>query len=78
MVDPTGYVDGPALSVLGPEGREQLGQVPTGTWRKLAPKNHGRLHRGRVHVVQQGDTAQQTQVLSLTDSEALGLVVAVR
>ncbi|MGW0425257.1 hypothetical protein [Streptomyces sp. NPDC003015] len=73
----------PTLSVLGPEGREQfstvvLGRVPSGTWRRFAPaagpapKDRGRLHRGRVHVVQRGDTIHQTQVLTLTDPEALG------
>ncbi|MER5201090.1 FtsK/SpoIIIE domain-containing protein [Streptomyces sp. NPDC002755] len=73
----------PTLSVLGPEGREQfstviLGQVPTGTWRRFAPaagtapKDRGRPHRGRVHVIQRGDTVHQTQVLTLTDPEALG------
>lgn len=73
----------PALSVLGPEGREQfdtviLGRVPTSTWRRFAPaarpapQHRGRLNRGRVHVVQRGDTVHQTQVLTLTDPEALG------
>uniref|UniRef100_UPI002F91118F hypothetical protein n=1 Tax=Streptomyces sp. NBC_01562 TaxID=2975879 RepID=UPI002F91118F len=73
----------PTLSVLGLEGREQfstviLGRVPTGTWRRFAPaagpapKDRGRPHRGRVHVVQGGDTVRQAQVLSLTDPEALG------
>lgn len=76
------YDGDPTLSVLGPEGHEQfstviLGQVPTGTWRKLAPaegpapKDRGRPHRGRVHVVQRGDTVHQTQALTLTDPEAL-------
>ncbi|MGW6739298.1 hypothetical protein ACWGDX_00895 [Streptomyces sp. NPDC055025] len=73
----------PSLSVLGPEGREQfdtiiLGRVSTGTWRRCAPaagpvpKEHGRLNRGRVHVVQGDGTVRQTQVLTLTDTEALG------
>jgi hypothetical protein len=73
----------PALSVLGLEGREQfstviLGRVPTGTWRRFAPaagpapKDRRRPHRGRVHVVQHGDTVHQTQVLHLTGPAALG------
>ncbi|MFK0112585.1 hypothetical protein [Streptomyces sp. NPDC091217] len=73
----------PTLSVLGLEGREQfstvvLGRVPAGTWRRFAPavgpapKDRGGLNRGRVHVVQGGDTVRQTQVLTLTDPEALG------
>ncbi|MFM9584153.1 hypothetical protein [Streptomyces caniscabiei] len=72
----------PMLSVLGPYGSEQfstviLGRVPTGTWRRYAPaagpapKDRGRLHRGRVHVMQRGDTVRETQVLTLTDPEAL-------
>ncbi|WP_329266790.1 hypothetical protein [Streptomyces sp. NBC_01451] len=73
----------PTLSALELEGREQfstviLGQVPTGTWRRLAPaagpapKDRSRPNRGRVHVVQRGDIVHQTQVLTLTDIEALG------
>jgi hypothetical protein len=57
------------------------------TWRRLAPaagpapKDRGRLRRGRVHVVQGGDTVRQAQaqaqVLTLTDCEALGRVTGV-
>jgi hypothetical protein len=76
----------PTLSALELGGREQfstviLGQVPTSTWRRLAPaagsapKDRGRPHRGRVHVVQRGDTVHQAQVLTLTDPEALGRAV---
>ncbi|MGW5679637.1 hypothetical protein ACWEV4_31935 [Streptomyces sp. NPDC003860] len=72
----------PTINALGPEGREQfgtviLGRVPTSTWRRFAPaarpapQHRGHLNRGRVHVVQ-GSTAHQTQVLTLTDPEALG------
>lgn len=68
----------PNLNVRGPEGREQfdtviLGRVPTRTWRRFAPAVHpAPQHRGRVHVVQGGGTVHQTQVLTLTDPEALG------
>ncbi|MFE2473461.1 hypothetical protein [Streptomyces mirabilis] len=78
----------PILSVLGPEGREQfstviLGQVPTSTWRRFAPAvgpaltDRRRPHRGRVHVVQGGDTVRQTRVLSMTDPEGLGRATGV-
>ncbi|MFJ1733069.1 hypothetical protein [Streptomyces sp. NPDC088254] len=42
-----------------------------------APKDRGRPRRGRVHVVQGGDTVSQAQVLTLTDYEALGRVTGV-
>lgn len=60
-----------------------LGRVPIGTWRRFAPaaspvpKDRGRLHRGRVHVVQGGDTVRQAQVLRLTGPEALGRATGV-
>ncbi|WP_369173071.1 hypothetical protein AB5J49_36235 [Streptomyces sp. R28] len=83
------FFDGdPTLSVPGLEGREQfstviLGWVPTVTWRRFAPaagpalKDRGRLNRGRVHVVQGGDTVRQTQVLNLTGPEALARATGV-
>ncbi|AVH61709.1 MULTISPECIES: hypothetical protein [Streptomyces] len=74
----------PTAGTLGPGGHEQfstvlLGRVPTSTFTRLAPHigpaPKASTHRGRFHAVQ-GFTADQTQVLFLTDAEAAAWVTA--